>query len=72
MQGVMKMSCKSCLYGNLFQHLAEGYSVNEIAGTLSISPKAVGVHHTNIMKKLKLKNDAQLVRLAIRCNVIKP
>jgi two-component system invasion response regulator UvrY len=56
----------------MFRLFAEGKSVVEIARTLSISPKTVGVHHTNIMNKLNLKNAAQLVRLAIRCNVIEP
>lgn len=53
----------------LFQLFAEGRSVAEVAGTLSISPKTVGVHHSHIMKKLGLENSAQLVRLAIRCNL---
>ncbi len=56
----------------LFQRFAEGQSVAEIAAALSISPKTVGVHHANIMKKLDLQNAAQLVRLAIRCNVATP
>jgi two-component system invasion response regulator UvrY len=55
----------------IFQLLAEGYSVSEIASMLSISPKTVGVHHAHIMRKLRLQNAAQLVRLAIRCNVVK-
>jgi len=54
----------------LFQLLAEGNSVMQIATILSISPKTVGVHHANIMRKLKIKNNIQLIRLAIRCNVI--
>lgn len=54
----------------LFKLMAEGNSINEIAEILSISPKTVGVHHTNIMKKLKLQNATQLVRLAINCKVI--
>lgn len=54
----------------LFRLFAEGLPVGDIAETLSISPKTVGVHYTNIMKKLRLQNAAQLVRLAIRCNVI--
>lgn len=54
----------------LFKMMAEGNSIAEIAETLCISPKTVGVHHTNIMKKLKLHNATQLVRLAIACNVI--
>jgi len=56
----------------LFKLLAEGNSVTEIANMLSISAKTVGVHHTNIMKKLNLHNSSQLVRLAILCNVIEP
>ncbi len=54
----------------LFGLLAEGNSTVQIAAMLSISPKTVGVHHTNIMRKLKLLNKAQLIRLAILCNVI--
>lgn len=54
----------------LFQLLAEGHSVVEIAAILSLSPKTVGVHHASIMKKLGLKNAAQLVRLAMDCKVI--
>ena len=56
----------------LFKLLAEGHSVSEIATILSISPKTVGVHHTNIMKKLGLQNTAQIVRLALRYNIIEP
>ena len=56
----------------LFKLMAEGHSVSEIATMLSISAKTVGVHHTNIMKKLGLQNASQLVRLAILCNVIEP
>lgn len=54
----------------LFKLMAEGNSSSQIAKTISISPKTVGVHHTNIMRKLGLQNIAQLVRLAINCNVI--
>lgn len=56
----------------LFKLLAEGNSISEIAAILCISPKTVGVHHTNILKKLGLHNTSQIVRLAIRCNVIEP
>ncbi|SFP92936.1 two component transcriptional regulator, LuxR family [Nitrosomonas cryotolerans] len=54
----------------IFKLMAEGNSCAQIAGTLTISPKTVGVHHTNIMKKLKLNNSSQLVRLAINCDII--
>jgi len=56
----------------LFQRFAEGQSAADIAVALCISPKTVGVHHANIMRKLDLQNAAQLVRLAIRCNVVAP
>lgn len=54
----------------VFRILAEGQSVSEIAQLISISPKTVGVHQTNLMNKLNLKNAAELTRLAIRCGVI--
>lgn len=54
----------------LFKLMAEGNSIAQIAEIISISPKTVGVHHANIMKKLNLQNTAQLVRLAILCDVI--
>jgi two-component system invasion response regulator UvrY len=54
----------------LFKLMAEGYSVAQIADIISISPKTVGVHHANIMRKLNLQNTTQLVRLAIHCNII--
>lgn len=56
----------------IFQLLAEGHTVVEIAELLCISPKTAGVHQTHIMKKLGLINTAQLTRLAIRCGVVMP
>ena len=56
----------------IFKMLAEGHAISEIAITLSISSKTVGVHHTNIMKKLGIKNTAQIVRMALRYGVIEP
>ncbi len=54
----------------LFKLMAEGSSILEIAENLSISPKTVGVHHASIMRKLKLQNATQLVRLALLCDII--
>ena len=56
----------------VFCRLADGHSVAEIAHELSISPKTAGVHQTNIMHKLELRNTAELTRLAIRCGVTEP
>jgi two-component system invasion response regulator UvrY len=54
----------------IFRMLAEGQAVADVAETLSISPKTVGVHQTNIMRKLELRNPAELTLLAIRSGVI--
>ncbi|MBL1319993.1 MAG: response regulator transcription factor [Methylophaga sp.] len=54
----------------VFRLLAEGKSVNEIADILSLSPKTVGTHHTNIRQKLNVSNSAELARLAIRSGVL--
>lgn len=54
----------------VFRLLAEGYTVNEIARVLSISPKTAGVHHTRVMNKLQVRTSGQLVRLALRYGVI--
>ena len=54
----------------IFKLLAEGNSCKQIADLITISPKTVSVHHTNIMKKLDLHNPVQLVHLAIKNNII--
>lgn len=54
----------------IFKLIAEGNSITQIAEKLAISPKTVGVHHVNLMRKLQLQNTTQLIRLAINNNVI--
>jgi two-component system invasion response regulator UvrY len=54
----------------VFRLLAEGKTVNEIAEMLSLSPKTVGTHHTNIKQKLDVSNSAELARLAIRSGLL--
>jgi len=54
----------------VFRLLAEGKTVNDIAGILSLSPKTVGTHHTNIKQKLDVSNSAELARLAIRSGLL--
>jgi two-component system response regulator NreC len=53
-------------------YLAEGASNDEIAASLVISPKTVGRHRENIMRKLNLHSRSELVRYAIRKGIIKP
>ncbi|MCX4190796.1 response regulator [Methylophaga sp. OBS3] len=54
----------------VFRLLAEGRTVNDIADILSLSPKTVGTHHTNIKQKLNVSNSAELARLAIRSGLL--
>lgn len=55
----------------IFQLLANGNNVREIAELLSISAKTAGVHQTRIMHKLKIRSSVQLVHLAARHGVIR-
>jgi DNA-binding NarL/FixJ family response regulator len=52
------------------QLLAEGKANKEVAGLLNISVKTVETHRTNIMQKLDLHSVSELVRYAIRNNII--
>jgi len=51
--------------------LAEGANNEEIASSLTISPKTVERHRENIMHKLNLHSRSELVRYAIRKGIIK-
>lgn len=48
----------------IFKLLAEGKPNREIGKFLNISIRTVDTHRSNILKKLNLKNNAELVRLA--------
>lgn len=50
--------------------VASGKSNREVAESLSISIKTVETHKTNILEKLGLSNTAELVRYAIKHNII--
>jgi len=50
--------------------VAESHSTKEIAAKLSISPKTVDNHRTNLMRKLKLHDVASLTRYAFETGII--
>jgi DNA-binding NarL/FixJ family response regulator len=52
--------------------VAEGHTSQEIADQLVLSIKTVQAHRANVMEKLGLENIAQLVRFAIRYNLLPP
>jgi|TARA_B100000959_G_scaffold61585_1_gene64856 DNA-binding NarL/FixJ family response regulator len=50
--------------------MGSGQMISEIAAELQLSIKTVSTHRTHILEKLKLKNNAQLIRYAIENNLI--
>jgi two-component system, NarL family, invasion response regulator UvrY len=54
----------------VFLRIAQGSTVKEIAGQLSLSVKTISTHHTHIFHKLKLRNDAELGEHALRSGLI--
>jgi two-component system, NarL family, response regulator NreC len=54
----------------IFFMVASGYSNNEISSALSISPRTVEGHRSNIMHKLNLQSQADLIRYAIRKGIL--
>lgn len=49
---------------------AEGFSSGQIAERLSVSPRTVEMHRANLMRKLGLQNQTELVRFAIQRGLI--
>ena len=56
----------------VLQLLAEGKSNKEVANALNISIKTAETHRTNIMNKLDLRSITELVRYAVRNNIVEP
>jgi DNA-binding NarL/FixJ family response regulator len=54
----------------ILAHLANGKPNREIGVLLGISTRTVDTHRSNILKKLKKKTNAELVKLAIGCGLI--
>ena len=50
--------------------IANGLSNNEIAVKLSLSPKTIETHRTNIMQKLNVHNVVGLVKFAIKSGLV--
>jgi DNA-binding NarL/FixJ family response regulator len=56
----------------IVQLLAEGKSSKEVASSLCISVKTAETHRANIMRKLQLHTVSELVRYAVRNQIIEP
>src|SRR5579862_5246982 len=56
----------------IVQLLSEGKSSKEVASALSISVKTAETHRANIMRKLEIHSVSELVRYAVRNQIIEP
>jgi len=56
----------------IVQLLAEGRSSKQVATTLGISTKTAETHRANIMRKLEIHSVSDLVRYAVRNQIIEP
>lgn len=54
----------------VFKLVAEGFTTNQIADMLSITPKTVEGHKTHLMAKLDFHNRIDLVKYALRRGII--
>lgn len=54
----------------VLQLAAEGYSSTEMAARLGISPRTADTHRANLMRKLSLQSQTDLVRYALRRGIL--
>jgi two-component system response regulator NreC len=54
----------------IFQMTAEGRTSQEIGDKLMISPRTVEVHRSNLTSKLGIKNQVDLIRIAIKRGIL--
>jgi len=54
----------------VLQLVAEGYTGQEIAKRLSVSPRTAEQHRANVMRKLGLQNQREIVRYAIKKGIL--
>src|SRR5437016_8035114 len=59
-------SCLTEREREILKLVAEGYTNNQIAERLIISPKTVDTHRTHIMDKLNMHSRAELIKNAMR------
>ena len=55
----------------VIRYISDGLSYKEIGGKMFISPRTVETHRNNILSKLKLKTNIDLVKYAVKNEIIK-
>jgi DNA-binding NarL/FixJ family response regulator len=56
----------------IIRFIAEGRSSKQVASQLGVSTRTIEGHRTHIMHKMKFKNFSELVRFAVRNQLVKP
>ena len=54
----------------VFQLVAEGYTSAEVAAHLVISSRTVEMHRANLMRKMDLRSQTELIRAALRRGIV--
>lgn len=54
----------------IFSMLAEGMTVNAIAEMVHLSPKTIHAHRANLLRKLDLSSNSDIIHLAMRAGII--
>jgi two-component system response regulator NreC len=54
----------------ILQLVVEGHSTSDIAAMLSISSRTVETHRANLMRKLRLNSQVELIRFALRKGIL--
>lgn len=73
---IAELSCEAVIISEreleVIKFIAEGYTNNEIAERLFLSPHTVNTHRKNIMQKLGVNNTAAIVMYAVKAQLVSP
>lgn len=73
---IAELSCEAVVISEreleVIKFIAEGYTNNEIAERLFLSPHTVNTHRKNIMQKLGVNNTAAIVMYAVKAQLVSP
>lgn len=73
---IAELSCEPVLISEreleIITLIAEGYTNNEIAEKLFLSPHTINTHRKNIMQKLGVNNTASIVMYAVKTKLVSP
>lgn len=54
----------------IFSMIAEGHSVNNIADIMHLSPKTIHAHRANLMRKLAINSNSDIIHIAMRAGIL--